>query len=86
MTVKELRELLAEAPDDMEVLVGVENHLKPGMLAFAPACECETGISALGEKEDGSPDGTEVFLVLPHGFTIAEEDIEEGNDIVPELN
>lgn len=86
MTVKQLRELLAEAPDDMAVLVAVEDHTKPGMFAFAEACVGETGISTLGPSEDGSEGGEEVFLVLPHGFSISEGEAEDGEETIPELN
>lgn len=86
MTVNELKELLAAAPDDMKVMVMVEDHLKPGMFAFAEACTCDTGISHLGPGEDGTGGGEEVFLVLPHGSGVPEEDINKGQDTVPGLN
>lgn len=83
MTVKELKELLAEAPDDLPVMVAVEDHLHPGMFAFAEACTCETGISEVGISEESSES---VFLILPHGFSVSEADIENGEDIIPGLN
>ncbi len=86
MLVKELRELLKDAPDDIPVLVMVENHLKPGMFAFAEACTCDTGVTTLGPDENGANEGTEAFLVLPHNSGVPEEDIENGKDIIPELN
>jgi hypothetical protein len=86
MTVKELKEKLADAPDDMEVMVEVANHLKPGMFAFASACSCDTGISELGAAEDGTSGGESVFLVLPHGSGVAEEDIDKPENQSPELN
>jgi hypothetical protein len=86
MTVKELKELLAKAPDDMKVLVIVENHLKPGMFVFAEACTCETGVSELGPGADGEGGGETVFLVLPHGSGMSEEEMESGEDAIPELN
>lgn len=86
MTVKELKELLAEAPDDMPVMVMLEDHLKPGMFAFAEACTCETGVTTLGEDENGVDDGRQVFLVLPHGAGVAEGDIDQGDETIPELN
>jgi hypothetical protein len=85
MKVKELKALLADAPEDLEVMVQVENHLKPGMFAFASACKCDTGITELGPGEDGKG-GETVFLVLPHGAGLTEEEIESGETIIPELN
>lgn len=84
MTAKELREKLANVPDDMPVLVQVENHLKPGMFAFAEACSCDTGVSELGPAEDGTGGGESVFLVLPHGAGVPEDEIDSTE--VPELN
>lgn len=86
MTVKELKQLLFTAPDEMRVLVMVQDHSKPGMFAFAEACTCDTGISQLGEVEGNADDGEEVFLVLPHGSGVSEDDIESGKAIVPDLN
>jgi hypothetical protein len=56
------------------------------MFAFAPACICDTGKSTLGPAEDGEGGGETVFLVLPHGSGVTEEDIENGKDIIPDLN
>lgn len=86
MTVKELKEKLADVADDIEVMVMMENHLKPGMFAFAPACSCDTGVSELGPAEDGTGGGETVFLVLPHGSGVTEEEIEKGEDTAPGLN
>lgn len=86
MTVKELKEKLAEAPDDLEVMVMMENHLKPGMFAFAPACSCDTGVSELGPAEDGTGGGEKVFLVLPHGSGVPEDEINNEENQSPELN
>lgn len=86
MTKKELLELLVNVPDDMEVMVIVENHLKPGMFAFASACTCETGIMELGPGENGEPGGESVFLIAPHGAGVAESDEHEGDQAIPELN
>lgn len=86
MTVKELKELLADAPDDLKVLVIVDDQTKPGMFAFAEACTCDTGISTLGPAEDGASGGETVFLVLPHGFGIPEDELQSGDTIVPILN
>jgi len=86
MTVKELKEKLADAPDDLEVMVEVPNHLKPGMFAFAPACSCDTGVSELGADEDGTGGGESVFLVLPHGTGVPEDEIDDIDNQSPELN
>lgn len=77
MNVKELREMLSTAPDEMMVMVMVENHLKPGMFAFAEACSCDTGIGSLGPEYIGGEDQGSVFLVLTHGFGVPEDEIEE---------
>lgn len=86
MTVKELKEKLANAPDDMVVLVQVENHLKPGMFAFTEACICDTGISQLGPDENGTGGGEDVFLVLPHGSGVPEDEVDNIENQSPELN
>ncbi len=85
MTVKELKELLANAPDNLSVMVIVENHLKPGMFAFAEACTCDTGVSTLGPSEDGKG-GETAFLVLPHGSGATDEQLQNGEIIIPDLN
>jgi hypothetical protein len=84
MTALELKQLLADVPDDMKVLVAVEDQTKPGMFAFAEACTCDTGVSKLGPDEHGEGGGEEVFLVLPHGFGATDE--ENGEAVIPELN
>lgn len=86
MLVKELKELLADAPDDMPVMVAVENHLNPGMFAFAEACSGETGISELGFGKDGVEVNESVFLILPHGFGVSEKEEENEGGTIPELN
>lgn len=86
MNAKELKDLLKDAPDEMPVMVIVENHLKPGMFAFAEACMCDTGITELGPSEDGAGGGEKIFLVARHGSGVTEEQIESGEVVVPELN
>lgn len=86
MTVKELRELLSETPDDMKVMVIVENHLKLGMFAFADACICDTGIATLGPDELNEKDGETVFLILPHGSGVPEDEIDNEENKSPQLN
>jgi hypothetical protein len=86
MTVKELKELLSNVPDDLKVMVMMENHLKPGMFAFAEACSCDTGVSELGTAEDGTGGGESVFLVLPHGSGVPEDEIDNEENKSPALN
>lgn len=86
MTVKELKDKLVNVPEDIEVMVEVPNHLHPGMFAFAPACSCDTGISELGPAEDGTGGGEKVFLVLPHGSGVPEDEIDNEENQSPELN
>jgi hypothetical protein len=83
MKGKELRALLTPETDELEVMVMVENHLKPGMFAFAPACPDNTGISKLGPDENMENEGEEVFLVLPHNAGVPEDEVDE---TIPELN
>lgn len=80
MLVKELRELLEKAPQDLVVLVKIDDLLHPGMFAFAEACSCETGVVTIGTTEGER----EVFLVLPHGAGVAGSEIKE--IMPPEMN
>jgi hypothetical protein len=88
MNALELEEILAAIPKEkkvqLTVLVAVQDHLKPGMFAFAEACSCETGLTTLGPDENMENEGQEVFLVLPHGFGVPEDEID--NEQIPELN
>ena len=86
MTVKELKELLNTAPDEMPVMLIIEDHLKPGMFAFTDACACDTGVTELGPGEDGTCGGEKIFLVARHGSGVTDEEIESGEVIAPELN
>lgn len=86
MIVKELKQILADAPDNLPVMVVIENHLKPGLFAFAEACTCDTGITELGPSEDGTGGGEKIFLVAPHGIGVTEKQIESGEVIDPDLN
>lgn len=86
MKGKELRALLTPDTDELEVVVIVQNYLKPGMFAFAPACLCDTGVSELGPAEDGTGGGEKVFLVLPHGSGVPEDEIDNEENKSPELN
>jgi hypothetical protein len=90
MTLEELIEIGMKVPADqrkkVKVMVIVENHLKPGMFAFAEACSCDTGISELGPSEDGTSGGESVFLVMPHGSGVPEDEIDNEENKSPELN
>jgi hypothetical protein len=68
MTVKELRELLADAPDDMEVIVPNTDGY------FYAASAEESGIAPLDITDKGDPSG-ESFFILPYGFF--DEEIDE---------
>ena len=77
MTVKELKELLKDAPDDMQVLIPFDSTQFDGR--FLSPCVAETGIGELGIEEDS--DKTESsFVIVPHGF------FEEKHGVPPELN
>jgi len=90
MTLEELIEIGMKIPankrKELKVMVMIENHLKPGMFAFAEACSCDTGISELGPDEDGTGGGESVFLVLPHGSGVPESEIDNEENKSPELN
>lgn len=87
MTVKELKELLADAPDTMIVYVGSVTHL--GMFAFQEPCMCDSGITELGpveEGEHGLSEGAKIFALIPHGLGVSEDEIdEEGIKPPPEV-
>jgi len=86
MTVKELKAKLVNASDDMMVMVEVENHIKPGMFAFTFACPNSSGIATLGTSADGTAGGEEVFLILPHGSGIPEDEADDIKNLPPEVN
>jgi hypothetical protein len=81
MTVKELKELLSDAPEDMRVFVGDITHL--GMFCFKEACICDSGVSDFGpenpeEGETGKIESGFGFVLMPHGLTVEEgEEVEE---------
>lgn len=86
MKGKELRALLTPEADELEVMIMVENHLKPGMFCFAPASEHDSGVTTLGPAEDGTGGGENVFVVLPHGAGVPEDEIDNEENKSPELN
>lgn len=85
MTVKQLKELLIEAPDDMRVYVASITEL--GMFAFEEACEGDSGIITLGPlpEDDGiHTEGDKIFSLMPHGLGIHEDELnEEGSEPLP---
>lgn len=87
MTVKELKELLTEAPDDMQVYVLGDSSL--GGFLFLGACEKESGIIEFGppdleQGETGQPG--KGFVVMACGSTCTEEEAEEMGDKPEVLN
>lgn len=89
MTVKELRELLTHAPDNMEVVVsGGEDALGKGFL-FLGACQCDSGIICVPKENESITNGAElekVFAVLPHGFGATQEQLDKmGESPIPEI-
>lgn len=85
MTVKQLKELLKDAPDDMQVLILAENQPTLGGFLFTSPCTCETGIATIGQPdtsmgEYGEFPDREAFLILPHGSGVTEEGLEQMAD------
>lgn len=73
MTVKELKELLTDAPDDMTVYIPVESAVV-GAFMFEEACPAISGpvefgppVAPFGQEvqEDGPRKG---FVIAPHSF------------------
>jgi hypothetical protein len=77
MTVKELKELLKDAPDEMQVLIPVDAGLFDGR--FLSPCVGETGVGSLGIDEE-SDETEDSFVIVPHGF------FEEKHGVPVELN
>jgi len=81
MTVKRLKELLEDAPDDLPVYVMVSNE--GGLFGFQEACEGESGeaeIDPLTQDDifNPIPEPRKVFAILPHNFS--EEDSSHEQD------
>ena len=76
MTVKELKGILKDAPDEMQVLIPVSGEFDG---FFKSPCNEETGISELGIDED-SDETAPAFVIVPCGF------FEEQHGVPPELN
>lgn len=76
MTVADLKQLLKNAHDDMEVLIPVSMEFDG---RFVSPCIAESGIGELALDEDGD-EKEKSFLIVPHGF------FEEKHGVPPELN
>lgn len=76
MTVKQLKELLADAPDDMEVFVQKESTL--GVFVFAPACHQSSGVADFGPPiEEGYRQPEKGFVVMSHDSGVTEDEMDE---------
>jgi hypothetical protein len=65
MTVKELKEKLANIPDDMSVMICKEDTNIGGFF-FEPACEHDCGVTDLGapdESKGETGNGGKVFMM-----------------------
>lgn len=84
MTALQLKQLLADAPDDMIVYVGGVTEL--GMFAFQEARIGESGIMELGPAEEGErnmEEGGKIFALMPHGLTVPEDEMDEEDGQLP---
>lgn len=71
MTVKDLKLLLADADDDLQILIPASGEFD-GM--FKSPCMEETGVAELGIEED-SDETMKSFCIVPCGFfEISHED------------
>jgi len=86
MTVKELKQLLSDAPDDMRVYIGDVTEL--GMFCFKEACICDSGPMefAPADHEIGEHGEGEGFVLMPHGLSVAEGDEDEQVERPEDLN
>lgn len=64
MNVKELKELLQDAPDDMQVLIPLHEEFTG---VFYSPCIGESGVMKMGGEEEGDLDREE-FLLVRHAF------------------
>jgi hypothetical protein len=65
MTVQELRLKLANAPDDMNVVILREDTTLGGFF-FEPACSEDSGVTALGKPDENAGEvgeGGKVFML-----------------------
>lgn len=78
MTVKDLKEMLKDAPDNMNIYVDIGSQL--GGFVFVNACIHESGIVEFGKadkKLGEAGDADKGFIIMAHGSTISEEDIDK---------
>lgn len=81
MTVKELKQLLATAPDEMKVYINEESAL--GGFLFKEACKHESGIAELPEPDESTGEfgnAGKIFIVMAHGSTVTEDQIDESEN------
>lgn len=76
MTVGELKEMLEDVPDELDVLIPMTDKFDG---YWKPPCPEETGVSELGLTEDGS-ETQSAFVIVGHGF------FDEEYGVPPELN
>lgn len=67
MTVKELKDILTNVPDNMRVMLCKEDTTIGGFF-FEPACEHDCGVTDLGEPDESKGEvgeGGKVFMLSP---------------------
>jgi hypothetical protein len=81
MLGKDLKELVKDIPDDIQVLVMAPHQPELGGFAFVEACKERSGIVTLGPSLEDDPDsgeaGPDVFVLVPHGATATQDELEE---------
>lgn len=77
MKVKDLKKLLKDASDEMDVLIPLDPTQFDGM--FLRPCVEASGVSGLGVEEH-SDETIDSFILVPCGF------FEEKEGVPPELN
>lgn len=65
MTVADLKKMLADAPDDMSVLIPMTGEFDG---YFKHPCVEESVISHLSEDENGEDSPMDAFMLVPCGF------------------
>lgn len=77
MTVKNLKEMLADVPDDAIVLIPMSGEFDG---FWNQPCTKSSGISQLTEDENGEESPLDAFILVPCGF------FDEPTEPDPELN